>query len=135
MFKKAGRVIKAVIFDFGGVVAEEGFKQGLKAVAAGSGLDPDRFFAVARELIYETGYVTGRTDEHTYWNAVRAATGLEADDGGTRAEARGDRLCGRRSRKCGKGFESRMENDTLQECRGFKAGMAGLNSLIVHCKE
>ena len=73
-------MIRTVIFDFGGVVAEEGFREGLQAIAAKNGLDPGRFFSVARELIYETEYVTGLAPESAYWDAVRRATGIRGDD-------------------------------------------------------
>jgi hypothetical protein len=36
-------MIKAVVFDFGGVVAEEGFREGLKAIGRKNGLDPRVF--------------------------------------------------------------------------------------------
>ena len=58
-------MIKAIMFDFGGVLAEEGFREGLKAIAEKNGLDPDLFYETAKELIYESGYVTGRSDEST----------------------------------------------------------------------
>jgi putative hydrolase of the HAD superfamily len=73
-------MVRALMIDFGGVVAEEGFREGLKAIAKKNGLDPERFFIVARELIYDTGYLTGRTDEHTYWEKLRLKTGIENDD-------------------------------------------------------
>jgi len=69
-------MIKAVIFDFGGVLAEEGFREGLMAIGKRNGLDPDRFFTIARELIYQTGYVTGSSDEAHYWDSLRKATGI-----------------------------------------------------------
>ena len=56
-------MVKAVIFDFGGVLAEEGFREGLKVVAIKNGLDPEEFFKIAEEMIYKTGYLTGMTDE------------------------------------------------------------------------
>ncbi len=34
-------VIKAVLFDFGGVLAEEGFREGLKSIGRKNGLDPE----------------------------------------------------------------------------------------------
>ena len=37
-------VIKAVLFDFGGVIADEGFWKGLQAIGKENGLDPDDFF-------------------------------------------------------------------------------------------
>ena len=79
-------MIESIVFDFGGVVAEEGFRDGLRAIGAKNGLDPEQFFAVAGELIYGTGYVTGQADEAAYWNAVRQATGLRGADAALRQE-------------------------------------------------
>lgn len=73
-------MIKAVIFDFGGVLAEEGFKQGLKAIAEEKGLDPEDFYEIAGELVYQMGYVMGSSGEDSYWNAVREKTGVRGDD-------------------------------------------------------
>jgi putative hydrolase of the HAD superfamily len=73
-------MIKTVIFDFGGVLAEEGFKQGLKAIAKEKGFDPDDFYEMAGELVYQMGYVMGSSDEHSYWDAVREKTGVRGDD-------------------------------------------------------
>jgi len=73
-------MIKAVIFDFGGVLAEEGFKQGLKAIAKEKGLDPEDFYEIAGELVYQMGYVMGSSGEDSYWNAVREKTGVRGDD-------------------------------------------------------
>jgi putative hydrolase of the HAD superfamily len=73
-------MIKAVFFDFGGVLAEEGFREGLKAIGKRNGLDPEQFFSVARELIHRTGYVTGASDEANYWDALRKATGIKGSD-------------------------------------------------------
>lgn len=79
-------MIKAVVFDFGGVLAEEGFREGLKAIGRKNGLNPDNFFAVASELVYKTGYVTGMSDESAYWCAVRKKTGISGDDKDIREE-------------------------------------------------
>jgi len=74
-------MIKAVIFDFGGVLAEEGFREGLKAIGEKNGLDPDNFFAAASDLVYQTGYVTGKSDESHFWDAIRekGITGSDED--------------------------------------------------------
>jgi putative hydrolase of the HAD superfamily len=72
--------IKAVIFDFGGVLAEEGFKEGLWAIGRKNGLDPEEFRKTADELIHETGYVTGRSDETRYWETLRRKTGIAGSD-------------------------------------------------------
>ncbi|HOO47709.1 MAG TPA: HAD family phosphatase, partial [Deltaproteobacteria bacterium] len=73
-------MIEAVLFDFGGVLADEGFRIGLHAIAGANGLDPERFFLLARELVYSTGYLTGRVDEHAYWNALRSDAGISGND-------------------------------------------------------
>jgi len=77
---------KAVIFDFGGVLAEEGFREGLKAIARKNGLAPDNFFAVAENLIYSTGYVTGMSGEADFLNALREKTGITESDEEIREE-------------------------------------------------
>jgi putative hydrolase of the HAD superfamily len=79
-------MIKAVVFDFGGVLAEEGFRGGLKVIGEKNGLDPQDFFLTAGELVYQTGYVTGGADESQFWNAVREKTGVTGDDAELRPE-------------------------------------------------
>ncbi len=73
-------MIRVVIFDFGGVLAEEGFREGLMAIAVKNNLDPDEFFRKCEEIIYETGYVKGLVEEHHYWDTVRQKTGLKGND-------------------------------------------------------
>ena len=79
-------MIKAVLFDFGGVLAGEGFREGLMAIARKNGLDPEAFFDTATELVFETGYVTGKADEETYWERVRERTGIKGDKASLREE-------------------------------------------------
>ncbi len=71
---------RAVIFDFGGVIAEEGFQQGLFAIADRFGLDRKRFFQMATEAVYRTGYVSGTGTENDFWNEIRAHSGIKASD-------------------------------------------------------
>ena len=78
--------IRAVILDFGGVIAEEGFQQGLYAIADNFGLDRKRFFQLANEAVYATGYVTGTGTENDYWNEVRAHSGITSSDEELRSE-------------------------------------------------
>jgi len=73
-------MIRVVLFDFGGVIADEGFYQGLRAIAEESGLEPEQFLRTAEELIHRTGYVTGRATEAAYWAAVREESGIEQTD-------------------------------------------------------
>lgn len=79
-------MIRAVILDFGGVIAEEGFREGLKAIAQSNGLDPEEFFNIADSLIYETGYVKGLIDEGLFWEKLKKKTGIKGDDKELREE-------------------------------------------------
>jgi len=76
----AATPITTVLFDYGGVLAEEGFALGLAAIARENGLDPDAFFHTAGEAIYGCGYVTGRSTEQAYWQLVRSQTGIRGED-------------------------------------------------------
>jgi putative hydrolase of the HAD superfamily len=78
--------IKTILLDFGGVIAEEGFQQGLYAIADRFGLDRKRFFQLANEAVYNSGYVTGTGSEKDYWNEVREHSGIIADDEELRQE-------------------------------------------------
>jgi putative hydrolase of the HAD superfamily len=78
--KRSDMNIDAVLFDFGGVIAEEGFKQGLAAIAQAHGLDESTFIHVAYDTIYSTGYVLGKVSENTFWNTLRQKTGVTGDD-------------------------------------------------------
>jgi putative hydrolase of the HAD superfamily len=79
-------MFKTVLFDFGGVIAEEGFYHGLLALGEKHGLHPEAFFTTVQSLIFETGYLTGRVNEATFWNAVRGKTGITGSDGELRDE-------------------------------------------------
>jgi putative hydrolase of the HAD superfamily len=78
--------VKAVIFDFGGVLAEEGFRAGLEAIAIKNGLDSGDFYSRAEALVYSTGYVTGMANEAAYWKALRGKTGIAGSDDQLREE-------------------------------------------------
>jgi putative hydrolase of the HAD superfamily len=78
------RKITVVLFDYGGVLAEEGFREGLKEIARAEGLDPESFFHKGADIVYSSGYVTGTADEHAYWNALRENTGIRKSDAALR---------------------------------------------------
>ena len=78
--------IKAIMFDFGGVLAEEGFKNGLMVIARGKGLSPEAFFESAAAAVYDSGYVLGKADESAYWNMVKEKTGIDGTDEELRCE-------------------------------------------------
>lgn len=81
-----GCTVKGVLFDFGGVMAEEGFRKGLAAIAEKNGKDPREFFDTAVELIKDTGYLTGDNDENASWRKLRLATGVQDTDESMRGE-------------------------------------------------
>ncbi len=72
--------VEAALFDFGGVLADEGFKNGLHAIARANKKDPETFAAQARELIHDTGYLTGHAAEPAYWEALRVHAGISGED-------------------------------------------------------
>jgi len=72
--------VEAIIFDFGGVLAEEGFRNGLFAIARRNGLEPESFARTGFELVYDVGYVLGRADERTFWRALRERTRISDPD-------------------------------------------------------
>ena len=78
--------IKVILLDFGGVIAEEGFRQGLYAIADRFGLDQKRFFELANEAVYNSGYVIGSGSENDFWNEVRIHSGIIATDDELRQE-------------------------------------------------
>jgi putative hydrolase of the HAD superfamily len=67
-------------FDFGGVIAEEGFVNGLKSLARAEGIDPDIMRNTGIETVFSTGFVVGKEDEGTFWQELRKKTGLQASD-------------------------------------------------------
>jgi len=72
--------IKAILFDFGGVIAEEGFREGLMEIGRAYGFDPDEFYLTVETLIIESGYLIGHADECAFWDVVRLKTGIVASD-------------------------------------------------------
>ena len=72
-------MIKAILFDFGGVLAEEGFRDGLRALARRQGLDESHMFEVGMDAVYDSGWVEGRGDESDFWRLMAQRTGLSGD--------------------------------------------------------
>jgi putative hydrolase of the HAD superfamily len=77
---------EVVLFDYGGVLAEEGFAAGLKAIAEQNGLDPEHFFRKVDEIIYRCGYLTGRNSEAGFWAGVREEFEISGSDSELTAE-------------------------------------------------
>ncbi len=72
--------IGIVLFDFGGVLAEEGFREGLQAIARLNNLDEESFVRTANNAIHACGYVVGKSSESTYWDILRETNGIRGDD-------------------------------------------------------
>ena len=66
--------INAVLFDFGGVVAEEGFREGLQAIAEEQGLDPSRLAREGMDAVYDSGFVLGTGSAAEFWKLLRHRT-------------------------------------------------------------
>lgn len=77
---------RAVLFDFGGVIAEEGFHQGLRALAARNGLDETHVLQACHDAIYGSGFITGRGGEADFWRALRARIDFRERDDEVRAD-------------------------------------------------
>ena len=67
--------IRAVLFDFGGVITDEGFAAAMRALARRQGLDGDELLA-ATDVVYDSGYVMGSGSEAAFWRLLRQRTGL-----------------------------------------------------------
>jgi putative hydrolase of the HAD superfamily len=72
--------IQAVLFDFGGVLAEEGFSNGLEELAEEQRLPVQNITAEGMRAVYDSGFVLGRATESEFWSLMRRRTGLCGDD-------------------------------------------------------
>lgn len=77
---KTKNIVKAVLFDFGGVFAEEGFRKGLRLIAESSNVDSDLVEDAGFKLMYSTGYVLGKGVENDFWQAIKKQTGITGDN-------------------------------------------------------
>lgn len=64
-------MIKVFLFDFGGVISEEGFRDGLYKIAKRNNMEPENFYNFAKDLIYKTGYVEGKVTEEEYYKEIK----------------------------------------------------------------
>ncbi len=78
--------IDVVLFDFGGVIAEEGFRNGLKIIAEANGLDEEDFIQAGFDVNYSTGYILGKVSEEVFWKDLKEKTGVKGDNADLKAE-------------------------------------------------
>jgi len=74
------RKIDVVLLDFVGVLAEKGWKEGFRVIAAANGLSGFYLTCAAVDTAYATGYLLGKSSESIFWNALREETGIKGDD-------------------------------------------------------
>ena len=72
--------VTAILFDFGGVLAEEGFREGLLALAREQCLDEDSMPSEGMRAVYDSGFVLGRGTASDFWALLRKRTGLAGTD-------------------------------------------------------
>ena len=71
--------IRALLFDFGGVLAEEGFHKGLEELGREQGLDPKGLAQAGMDAVYDSGFVLGQGSAGEFWRLLRERTGLVGD--------------------------------------------------------
>ncbi|MCW7752808.1 HAD family phosphatase [Desulfobotulus sp. H1] len=69
-----------VLLDFGGVIAEEGFKTAMADLADSQGKNPETLKRQAFDLVYATGFTTGKIKDTSFWKIFRDMTGIEGED-------------------------------------------------------
>ena len=77
--------IKAILFDYGGVLAEEGFSNTLEALAREQDLAVENMTAAGMQAVYDSGFVLGKGGESEFWSLLRERTGLRGEDSELRA--------------------------------------------------
>ncbi|MGB5517015.1 MAG: hydrolase, partial [Gammaproteobacteria bacterium] len=82
----SNQLIKAVLFDYGGVIAEEGFRNGLLAMAHEQALDIDATLNVAKHAVYDSGFVLGWGTDTDFWKLMRQGTDLKGSDSALTAQ-------------------------------------------------
>ncbi|NIR50515.1 MAG: hydrolase, partial [Phycisphaerae bacterium] len=60
-----------VLFDYGGVVAEEGFKDYFAELSERYGRPRHELPQLALDTVYDSGYVTGQADQAHFWSLLR----------------------------------------------------------------
>jgi len=76
----AKAAIRAVLFDYGGVIVEEGFYNGLIELAKEQSLHVRSMPEEGMKAVYDSGFVLGHGTAAEFWALLRKRTGLEGDD-------------------------------------------------------
>ncbi|MDX1810663.1 MAG: HAD family phosphatase [Gammaproteobacteria bacterium] len=74
------RNIQAVLFDFGGVIAEEGFRNGLIKIAEEQNLALSDITKQGMQAVYDSGFVLGNGNASEFWALLKHRTGIKGSD-------------------------------------------------------
>lgn len=80
MMKKAHCRLTTILFDFGGVLAEEGFRDGLLSLAWEQQLTVANMPEEGMRAVYDSGFVLGQGTAADFWQLLRKRTGLHGGD-------------------------------------------------------
>lgn len=78
--------IRWILFDYGGVLADEGFHDTLAALSEVYGRPGDELPRLAMDAVYDSGYVTGHASEGQFWALLRERFPFTEPEVGIRAE-------------------------------------------------
>lgn len=73
-------MVTTVLFDFGGVLAEEGFREGLLTLAREQQLAVDNMPEEGMRAVYDSGYVLGQGTARGFWQLLCQRTGLHGEE-------------------------------------------------------
>ena len=65
------------MFDFGGVIAAEGFREGLQALACQQGRDPEQVYQAGCRIMATCGYLIGQAPEADFWQGLSREAGID----------------------------------------------------------
>lgn len=77
--QEGAAAVAAVLFDFSGVIAEEGFRDTLRALADEQGADPEAAVRAGRDALHDSGYLLGHGSEARFWSLLLERGPLRGD--------------------------------------------------------
>ena len=78
--------IRAILFDYGGVIADEGFYDGLGVIAKKQGLEHKQLHKMGMDSVFESGFVLGKGTEAEFWDLLRKKAAITGSDDELRNE-------------------------------------------------
>lgn len=72
--------IQAILFDYGGVLADEGFSNVLETLAIEQHLAVENMAHEGMQAVYDSGFVLGKGSEADFWALLSERTGLQGAD-------------------------------------------------------